>query len=109
MRTSSLLMLVLLAGCASNLQPSGCCANEDLLVSGFPSLPDEARLVAQRLASCTHFAGEFNGDRSERDSEVTATMGELRCDTIDQDVSAIRKKYHGNQAVQEALAAASQL
>jgi hypothetical protein len=36
-------------------------------------------------------------------------MGELHCEAIDQDVSVIRQKYGGNRAVQEALAAASQL
>jgi hypothetical protein len=109
MRPSSILIVLLVTGCASNPQPSGYSVNENLLVSGFPGLPKDARLVAERLASCSHFAGEFNGDRSERDKEVAATMDDLRCETIDQDASAIRQKYDDNLAVQEALAAASQL
>jgi hypothetical protein len=109
MRPSLILIVLLVTGCASNPQPSSYSVNEDLLVSGFPGLPKDARLVAERLASCSHFAGEFSGDRSERDKEVATTMGELRCETIDQDVSAIRQKYSDNRAVQEALAAASQL
>jgi len=80
-----------------------------LQAKGIPDLPSDARQVADRLASCSHFAGEFNGDNSDRDKEVASTMAELRCHTIDQDVSAIRQKYTGNWAVQEALAAASEL
>lgn len=69
----------------------------------------DARRVAERLASCSHFSGEFDGDRSDRDKEVAAAMVALSCETIDQDVSAVRKKYAGDRAVQEALMAASQL
>lgn len=35
-------------------------------------------------------------------------MAELRCDTIDEDADAIRQKYAGDRAVQEALMAASE-
>jgi hypothetical protein len=101
-------MVLFAAGCVSTAFP-GYAANEYLLVVGFPDLPGDARQVAERLASCSHFAGEFNGDRSDRDKEVASTMTELRCDTIDQDASVIRQKYAGNQAVLEALVAASQL
>ncbi|WKJ91733.1 hypothetical protein QZJ86_06235 [Methylomonas montana] len=48
--------------------------------------------------------GEMSGD-----GIPSSTMAELRCDIIDQDVSVIRQKYTGNWAVQEALAAASEL
>lgn len=83
--------------------------NESLLVTGFPGLPDDARQVAERLASCTHFSGEINGDGSTRDQEVFAAMTELRCDTIAHDAAAIREKYANNKAVQNALAAAELL
>lgn len=106
---NTLALIALFAGSCASATGPGYAANEDLLATGFPGLPSDARLVAERLASCSHFAGEFNGDRSDRDKEVAATMAELRCDTIDQDASAIRQKYAGDRAVQEALAAASQL
>lgn len=86
---------LLLAGCASASAPS--------------PIPADAKRVIDRLADCTHFAGEINGDRSVRDKEVMATMTELRCHAIDSDVAAIRKKYAGNRLVQEALDAASEL
>ena len=71
-------------------------------------VPADAQRMADRLSACTHFSGEINGDRSERDREVYAAMTELRCDTIDADVSTMRNQYPGNQAVQAALDAAGQ-
>lgn len=74
-----------------------------------PALPADAAEVVDRVAACFHFSGEFNGDQSERDKEVTRAMTELRCETIDQEASAIRRKYAGHQDVQDALAAATEL
>jgi hypothetical protein len=79
-----------------------------LLTTGYPDLPSDAQQVAERLAACSHFAGEFNGDGSDRDKEVASTMTDLRCDGIEQDVSTIRQKYADNRTVQEALDAAAQ-
>jgi hypothetical protein len=75
---------------------------------GSVGVPADAEQVVSRLGACTHFAGEINGDRSERDRQVYAAMTELRCETIDQDVLVIRNKYPNNQAVQGALDAAGQ-
>ena len=108
MRFALLLTALVAAGCATTAQPRSD-VGEDALASGFSGLPDDARLVAERLASCTHFAGEFNGDRSDRDKGVAAAMTRLGCDTIDRETSAIRQKYARDGAVQEAMAAASQL
>lgn len=106
MRQVLAVLVLFAAGCAGTPTPA---ANEDLLATGFPGLPGDARQVAERLAACSHFAGEFNGDGSDRDKEVASTMTDLRCDSIDRDVSTIRQKYADNRAVQEALDAASQL
>ena len=104
-----LIAMTFAAGCASAPDQHAYPINENLLVTGFPDLPGDARQVAERYASCSHFGGEINGDGSDRDKEVYAAMTELRCDTIEQDVSLIRQKYSGNRAVQEALDAASQI
>ena len=98
----------LLAGCASGLRQPSASQGEELMVPGSANLPVDARQVVERLAACSHFAGEFNGDRSERDKEIAAATAKLRCETIEQDASAIRTRYVGNRAVQEALVAASQ-
>ena len=72
-------------------------------------LPKEASDVIDRLAACTHFSGEFNGDHSERDKEVAATMTELQCDSIEQEADALRKQYSDNAAVLHALDSAVEL
>ena len=71
-------------------------------------IPADAQRVADRLDACTHFSGEFNGDGSERDREVNTTMTGLKCDTVEEDVSAIRNRYPNNRAVDAVLDAASQ-
>jgi hypothetical protein len=108
-RSLALITILFAVGCSSAPEQRSYSANENLLVTGFPGLPSDARQVAERLGSCSHFAGEINGDGSDRDKEVFSTMAALHCDTVGQDVLAIRQKYTGNQAVQEALDAASQL
>jgi hypothetical protein len=56
-------------------------------------LPKAVIRLLERHESCVHFAGEFNGDGSERDRDVNATMVELRCDEVEQDEAALRRKY----------------
>lgn len=67
------------------------------------NLPDDIRLVIERLQLCNHFAGEINGDRSERDKEVFATMSELKCDTIESDAASLRKKYAEDPVILDEL------
>lgn len=98
----------LIAGCTRHASPMYI-ANEDLLITGFPDLPNDAAQVAERLASCSHFSGELSGNGSDRDKELAMIMDELRCHTIARDVTAIREKYADHRAVQDALTAASQL
>ena len=71
-------------------------------------LPLDAAQVVDKLAACSHFAGEFGGDNSQRDREVTAAIVQLRCETIDEDVRGIVVKYAGNKQVLEALKLATQ-
>lgn len=71
-------------------------------------LPSDAQQVTERLASCSHFSGEINGDGSDRDKEVFSIMTKLHCDTVDKDVLSIRKKYADSPLIQEALDSASQ-
>lgn len=44
---------------------------------------------------CNHFAGEFNGDQSNRDQELGQTMSDLRCDKVEAAEKKLRKKYQG--------------
>ena len=75
----------------------------DRMVDGFPDLPPDARAVAERSLACEHFGGEVNGTGDERDQQVAATMKELKCDRVEQDLRDIRAKYHDNPAVLKIL------
>ncbi len=67
-------------------------------------LPAPVSRVAERLASCAHFAGEFSGDRSERDAQINRTLTELRCDTVEREAAELRRRYAGDERIQQALA-----
>jgi hypothetical protein len=100
------LLFIMLSGCTA---PPTFTANEDLLKSGFPGIPQDAAEVAERLASCQHFSGEIGDNSPERALEIDKAMSELRCDSIEPDVKAILTKYSGNRSVHDALTAASEL
>lgn len=102
----ALLSLVLvIAGCAQRPVVG---SEETRLVKGFPTLPMDARQVVERQAECNHWAGEIGDNPPEREREIQAAVTKLRCDRIEQDVTAIRSKYRGNDQVERALAAAEE-
>jgi hypothetical protein len=76
-------------------------ADQDL--SRYGPLPCEVRAFVERRASCNHFAGEFNGDRSERDREVTRAMRGLRCNSLEADEARLRRRHAKSPTVQNAL------
>ena len=82
--------------------------NEDVLATGFKGIPKDASSVADRLASCSHFSGEY-GDDSDRNAEINRTLKELKCDTVERDVAAIKLKYSKNPSVLNALSCAAEL
>ena len=101
-----LFAIIVLAACtATPTYP----VSEDLLRTGFSGIPKDAATVAERLAGCQHFAGEIGDNPPERELEIQSSMTELHCESIDQDVQAIRIKYSGSRRVQEALTSASEL
>lgn len=57
------------------------------------SVPRPVTQLVERAQNCTHFAGEFNGDQSAHDREINRVMTELRCETVERDVVAARKRY----------------
>ena len=98
------IFVLLLSGCASAASVTSGGPTEELLVTGFPHLPRDARAVVERLATCNHFAEEFTGGNSpERDAEVRAAVAQFGCGTIEKDSAAIRSKYKDNGAVQDEL------
>ncbi|MFC0682855.1 hypothetical protein ACFFGH_33910 [Lysobacter korlensis] len=103
MRTITVAVLALVAsGCISAAKPLN--DPPDPALAPFAALPADARVIAGRAALCGHFAGEIAGDRSARDQEVHRRMGELGCETIEQELGGVRTKYAGNRPVLEVLA-----
>jgi hypothetical protein len=78
-------------------------ATQDL--ARFGPLPREVARFIERRTGCNHFAGEFNGDRSERDREVTKAMRELRCDRLEADEARLRRRHAAKPQVLNALTA----
>lgn len=62
-------------------------------------LPKSVNAFMERYSACYHYAGEFNGDGSARDAQLNRQMAKLRCDNIEKDTSAFRKKYATNKKV----------
>lgn len=108
MKIVAALIAVSLSACAITQYPSAVNVSEELLVTGFSHLPTDARDVAERLASCSHFYGEIGGE-PDRDKEIMKLMLYLRCGTIDDEAAAIRSKYATDKAVQDALTQAASL
>ena len=103
------ILLITVAGCAPSAQELEPARDDPRPRSAPVDIPADASGVASRLASCIHFSGEFNGDQSERDKEISAAMTELRCDTIESEAAEIRRKYPGNAAVTRVLESADDL
>ena len=76
-------------------------ADQDL--ARFGPLPRDVAAFIDRRTSCNHFAGEFNGDRSARDREVARAMRGLRCDQLDADEAALRRRHAKAPKVLQAL------
>ena len=78
-------------------------ADQDL--ARFGPLPRDVVAFIERRIGCNHFAGEFNGDRSARDRQVTRAMRSLRCERLDADEAALRRRHANSPTVLEALTA----
>ena len=76
-------------------------AGQDL--ARFGPLPRDVAAFIDRRTSCNHFAGEFNGDRSARDREVTRAMRGQRCNRLDADEAALRRRHAKAPKVLQAL------
>lgn len=100
---------LLLSACASAPPAPATPGSEALVRTDFLELPEDARRVAEKLAACNHFAGEFSGDKSTRDREVTAALTQLGCETIDEDVRLVLAKYPGDARLVKALKTATDL
>jgi hypothetical protein len=53
--------------------------------------------IAERIAMCTHFAGEEPYDAARR-REIASAIKKYRCDRLDRDEAVLRKRYKDNHA-----------
>ena len=72
-------------------------------IARFGPLPREVTAFIDRRIGCNHFAGEFNGDRSERDREVAKAMRELRCNRLEADEARLARRHAKSPTVLKAL------
>jgi hypothetical protein len=73
-------------------------ANVDPLADLIKGQPKDVAAVAERIAMCAHFGGEEPYDAARR-REILAAVKKYRCDKLDQDEAALRKRYKGNSSV----------
>ncbi|HRD27815.1 MAG TPA: hypothetical protein PLO65_05900 [Caulobacter sp.] len=66
------------------------------------STPRDVVDFMQRWADCAHWGGEEAYD-ADRDRQIRRAVRELRCDRLDRDEAALRRKYAGRTAVLAAL------
>ena len=72
-------------------------------VARFGPLPKSVTAFVERRQACNHFAGEFNGDRSQRDRDVTRTMKALRCGVLARDEAKLARRYAKDPQARKAL------
>jgi len=60
--------------------------------------PKDVAAVVERIAICAHFAGEEPYDAGRR-KEIAAAMKKYRCEKLDKDEAALRKRYKDNSVV----------
>lgn len=57
-------------------------------------MPDDIILFYPQALACSHFAGEFSGDRSGHDAYVSRQMKSLKCYEVEDKIVRLKKKYH---------------
>ncbi|MBV1775677.1 hypothetical protein KSF73_08090 [Burkholderiaceae bacterium DAT-1] len=64
--------------------------------------PKDVTLLVERIAMCTHFAGEEPYDAARR-KEIATAMKQYRCMQLDQDEATLRKRYKDNPEILNVL------
>lgn len=73
-------------------------AEVDPLADLIKGQPKDVAAVAERIAMCTHFAGEEPYDAARR-KEIAVAMKKYRCGSLDKDEVALKKRYKNDSAV----------
>jgi hypothetical protein len=67
-------------------------ASDDRLADLKKGQPGDVRELIDRLSACTHWSGEEPYD-AERKREIFLAMKDLKCDRLEKDEAAARKRY----------------
>jgi hypothetical protein len=77
-------------------------ADDDPLADLKKHQPNDVQALIERLAYCSHWSGEEPYD-AERGREIFQAMKDLRCDELEKDEAAARKRYAGQPRTIKAL------
>lgn len=69
------------------------------------SWPAPVTAFIERSESCMHFAGEFSGDGSAHDVEISHKLAQLRCNALTPDLQALRRLYRSDARISTRLTA----
>jgi hypothetical protein len=91
--------VILLAAVLGLLAPASAEDDSRKLAAG---LPHDAAAVVTRRAMCNHWAGEEPYDK-ERAREIARAIKQNKCESLDADEAAVRKRYANTPKVIKAL------
>lgn len=83
-------------------------ASDDPLGNLKKGQPKDVRELIDRLAGCTHWSGEEPYD-AERKREISLAMKDLRCNRLEKDEAAARKRYAKQPSTIKVLQRAKEL
>jgi hypothetical protein len=98
----------LLAALLFLLPVAAAAAPEDDLVAMTKSLPRDVRVFLDRKSECHHWAGEEPYDAA-RGNEIERAIARLKCETLDSDEAALKRRHTGDGRALKALGLASEI
>jgi hypothetical protein len=96
------LAVVLLLGLAMPAVAIDDGAARERLVAVLAAAPADVKAFVMRARGCGHWAGEEPYNK-ERAADINKALTELKCDQLDAAEVALRRKYAGSLAAQQAL------
>lgn len=67
------------------------------------AIPVAVHQLIKQAELCEHFAGELNGDRSERDSEMNAQLQKNNCGAVPVQIKAPKVRHKNDPSIVKLL------
>ena len=96
------LVVILALGLAAPAGAIDTAIENERLDAVLAAAPADVAELVRRTRGCNHFAGEPDYDKERRDF-LNKALTELKCDQLDAAEVALRRKYAGSLAAQQAL------